>query len=280
MGRGGCEVTREAADMVLTDDALESIVAAIGEGRSIDDNVGHVLRYLLACNGGEVLVMFAAAAAGLPAPLEPLQILWLNLVTDGAPALALGLEAHDPAAMAAGPRSRSESLPAGANAAAILAVAVTLAAVSLAAFVAALGGDETGATLPRARATTFALLGAAQLLLAFGCRSRRHGLLSPCLPGNRWLLAAAAASVVFEGAALVFLPESARPAAGEWWRVGMLAPVPLAVLETGKFLGHRFGGASDDRPAAGRGTLARSRPGRRHSRRRARGESTAAPREE
>ena len=234
MGEGGCDVTREAADMVLTDDALGSIVAAIGEGRTIDDNVGQVLGYLLACNGGEVLVMFAAAVAGLPAPLEPAQILWLNLVTDGAPALALGLEDHDPEAMREGPRPPGERLPTTGRWTAILPVAAAVGGVTLAAFVGVLRVDGGAESLPRARATAFATIAAAQLLLAFGSRSRRRALFSPGRAGNGWLAVAVVVSTLLQAAAMASLPPGARPAAEDWWWVAALAPLPLSVLEAEK----------------------------------------------
>jgi Ca2+-transporting ATPase len=95
MGIAGTDVAREAADMVLLDDNFATIVAAVEEGRIIYDNIRKFVKYLLSCNSGEIWVMFIAPFLGMPLPLLPLQILWMNLVTDGLPALALGVEPAD-----------------------------------------------------------------------------------------------------------------------------------------------------------------------------------------
>lgn len=95
MGISGTDVTKEASDMILADDNYQTIIAAVREGRAIHDNIRKFIRYLLACNVGEVLTMFAATLAGLPLPLLPIQILWMNLVTDGLPAIALGVDPGD-----------------------------------------------------------------------------------------------------------------------------------------------------------------------------------------
>ncbi|MDB5299513.1 MAG: cation transport ATPase, partial [Phycisphaerales bacterium] len=110
MGRAGTDVTREAADMVLTDDNFASIVAAIEEGRGIFDDIQKFIHYLLSCNTGEVLVMFVGALAGWPAPLVAIQILWVNLVTDALPALALGIERPEPDVMERCPRPPREGV--------------------------------------------------------------------------------------------------------------------------------------------------------------------------
>ncbi len=96
MGIQGTDVTREASDMVLVDDNYETIIGAVREGRAIYENIRKFIRYLLGCNVGEVLTMLMATLLGLPPlPLVPMQILWMNLVTDGLPAIALGLDDAD-----------------------------------------------------------------------------------------------------------------------------------------------------------------------------------------
>jgi Ca2+-transporting ATPase len=110
MGKTGTEVTREAADMVLADDNFATIVAAVEEGRGIFDNIRKTTVYLLAGNAGELAVVFLAALAGMPAPLLPLQLLWINLVTDGIPALALVTDQRSDCAMARPPRPADEPI--------------------------------------------------------------------------------------------------------------------------------------------------------------------------
>ena len=95
MGITGTDVAKQTADMVLTDDNFASIVAAIEQGRIIYSNIRKFVYFLLACNVGEILIVFGAMVFGMPMPLRPVQLLWLNLVSDGAPALALGLEKGD-----------------------------------------------------------------------------------------------------------------------------------------------------------------------------------------
>jgi len=107
MGITGTDVTKEVSDMVITDDNFASIVAAIEEGRGIYDNIKKSIRYLLSCNTGEILVMFVASLIGWPVPLLPIQILWVNLVTDGLPALSLGVDPVDPDIMSRPPRDRA-----------------------------------------------------------------------------------------------------------------------------------------------------------------------------
>ena len=110
MGISGTEVAKEAADMVLTDDNFASIVTAVGEGRRIYDNIRRFVRYTLTSNAGEIWVMFLGPFVGLPLPLQPVQILWINLVTDGLPGLALGVEPAEADVMERKPRPPTESI--------------------------------------------------------------------------------------------------------------------------------------------------------------------------
>jgi Ca2+-transporting ATPase len=110
MGITGTDVTKEASDMVLTDDNFASIVSAVEEGRGIFDNIRRVVHFLLSCNIGEILVLLLASLTGMPLPLLPVQILWTNLVTDGLPALGLAMEPVDPDVMDRKPRPKTEGI--------------------------------------------------------------------------------------------------------------------------------------------------------------------------
>ncbi len=131
MGITGTEVSKGAADMVLTDDNFASIVAAVEEGRVIYDNILKFVRYLLSSNVGEILVMFLALLVGWPIPLLAIQILWVNLVTDGLPAIALGFEKGEPDIMERQPRSPQESIFANGMGPRIIWMAIVLAAITL-----------------------------------------------------------------------------------------------------------------------------------------------------
>ncbi len=96
MGRSGTEVAKQASDMIVTDDNFASIVAAVEEGRGVYDNIRKTLQYLLAGNCGELLLMTACIGSGLPMPLLPIHLLWINLITDGLPALCLATDRSIP----------------------------------------------------------------------------------------------------------------------------------------------------------------------------------------
>ncbi len=167
MGRTGTEVTREAADMILTDDNFASIVAAIREGRGIFDNIRKTLVYLLAGNASELAVMFGAAVVGLPAPLLPLHLLWINLVTDGVPALALVTDPVDPEVMQKPPRHPEEPMLGRSQWTLIALTGLLEASVTLGVFVWALQARN----FQEARNLAFSVLVFGELFRAFAARS-------------------------------------------------------------------------------------------------------------
>ena len=134
MGRTGTEVTKQASDMVITDDNFATIVAAIEEGRGIYENIRKTLLYLLACNSGELLLMTICILIGLPAPLLPIHLLWINLITDGPPALCLAADRVDASVMSKHPRERNKEIADEEFLWTMLLVAAPTAGVSFAAY--------------------------------------------------------------------------------------------------------------------------------------------------
>ncbi len=183
MGIAGTDVARQAASLVLLDDNYATIVDAIEEGRAIYDNIRRFVRYLLACNTGEMLTMLGASLLGLPVPLTALQILWVNLVTDGLPALALGMLPPARGVMQRPPRSRQEGLLARGAGEEIVAQGTVIGMSTLLVFAAtlALGGSQA-----QARTAAFASLVLLQLVYALkmGYDAGRHGLPPPILAGS------------------------------------------------------------------------------------------------
>ena len=238
MGIAGTDVTKEASDMVLTDDNFASIVAAVEEGRGIYDNVKKFMHYLLACNAGEVLVMLVAAVLGWPAPLAAIQILWLNLVTDGLPALALGVEPPERDLMRRPPRPPREPVIPWSEGVLIVLHGALVAGVTLGGFWWAWRGDP--GRLPHARMLAFCVAAFAQLFFAIGCRSERRTAPEIDFLGNPALLGAIVVSGLLQ-AAVVTLPAaqpvfevSAQPGA-HWTVILGLALVPVTIVEVAKW---------------------------------------------
>nr|WP_255679624.1 calcium-translocating P-type ATPase, SERCA-type [Brevibacillus humidisoli] len=171
MGISGTDVTKEAADLVLRDDNFSTIVAAVEEGRNIYDNIRKFIRYLLASNVGEILVMFFAMLLALPLPLVPIQILWVNLVTDGLPAMALGVDPAEKDTMHQKPRNKQEPIFGRGLGWKILSRGFLIGASTLGAFW--LTWREHPDNLVYAQTVAFATLVLAQLIHVFDCRSER-----------------------------------------------------------------------------------------------------------
>jgi P-type Ca2+ transporter type 2C len=241
MGVTGTDVTKEAADMVLTDDNFASIVSAIEEGRGIFDNIQKFIHYLLACNSGEVLLMFIAALLGYPVPLLAIQILWINLVTDGLPALALAMEPPERDIMQRQPRPPREpviTLPRGLL---MLYHGSLIAAVSLFGFWWTYDDSETNIVV--ARSTAFATTAFAQLAFAMVCRSHRFTLPELGLFTNPWVFAAFLVSGLLQLAVLT-LPfasgvfDVAAYSEMPWLLIIGLSLVPATIIELTKIFRH------------------------------------------
>lgn len=239
MGITGTDVSKEAADMVVTDDNFASIAAAVEEGRGIYDNIRKSVHYLLSCNISEILVMFLAALFALPLPLLPVQILWINLVTDGLPALALAVDPKDSDLMQRPPRSPDERFLTTHRLMLMLAQGTFLAVTAMFAFVYCLYGMDLN--VDRARTLTFTIMVIAQLFHAFNCRSDQQSLFRIGVGTNKALLWATGGSMLLQALILVhpvsreiFKTESFTP---EHWALALGCGVlPLIAMECWKAL--------------------------------------------
>ena len=194
MGKSGTDVTKEASAMVLADDNFTTIAAAIEEGRAIYDNIRKFIRYLLSCNVGEVLTMFLAVLMGMPLPLLPIQILWMNLVTDGLPAMALGVDPAERDIMYRRPRDPQESVFSHGLGWRIASTGTLFALGTLLAFAIGLMMGQ----VDLARTMAFNTLVFYQLTFVFSCRSERHSILEIGLFGNPQLVLAVAISTALQ----------------------------------------------------------------------------------
>jgi Ca2+-transporting ATPase len=186
MGITGTDVAKETADMILTDDNFASIVAAVEEGRIIYSNIRKFVYYLLSCNVGEILIIFLAMLAGLPLPLRPIHLLWLNLVTDGLPALALGLEAGEPDTMDRPPRSPREPIINQEMIWNTVVQSVAITSTALGAFL--LGLRLYPDSLVTAQTMAFVTLVSSELWRAYTSRSEHYPLLRLGLLSNRYMV--------------------------------------------------------------------------------------------
>ncbi|WP_288221916.1 calcium-translocating P-type ATPase, SERCA-type [uncultured Clostridium sp.] len=193
MGISGTDVTKEAASMVLMDDNFATIVSAVEEGRIIYDNIRKFIRYLLSCNLGEVLTMFLASIFYLPNPLTPIQILFVNLATDGLPAIALGVDPPDKDIMMHKPREKGESIFARGLWSKILIRGCLIGICTLLSF---MTGRLYGMDLATCRTLALITLVMSQLLHVFECRSERHSIFEIKVFTNPYLVAAVLVSII------------------------------------------------------------------------------------
>jgi Ca2+-transporting ATPase len=246
MGIKGTEVAKETADMIITDDDFATIVSAVEQGRIIYANILKFIHYLFSCNLAEILVVFVALLAGWPLPLAALQILWLNMITDVFPALALALEPSAPDTMSRPPRDPREGLVTPGFAGLVAWQGAMLAALTLLAFWLGLrwhGADPEGAR--RASTMAFLTLALAQVVHAFNARSQRRSLFASRLFANRWLWAAAGVCVLLQVAAIAVpllrrVLHTVPPTGREWAVISACSLAPLAVVELAKLAARRW----------------------------------------
>lgn len=203
MGISGTDVAKETSSLILLDDNFATIKAAIKEGRNIYENIRKFIRYLLASNVGEILVMLFAMIIGLPLPLLPIQILWVNLVTDGLPAMALGLDQPEENVMKRPPRHPKEGVFARGLGWKIISRGFLIGSATLLAFVTVYKSNPDN--LQYAQTVAFATLVLAQLIHVFDCRSEKS-IFSRNPFGNKYLVWAVLSSIALMVVALYYPP--------------------------------------------------------------------------
>jgi Ca2+-transporting ATPase len=239
MGITGTDVTKEVSEMVITDDNFASIVAAVEEGRGIYDNIRKFIHYLLSCNVGEIMVMFVASLLRLPLPLLPIQILWVNLVTDGLPALALGVDPIDKNIMNRPPRLKNESVITRKMGTHIMLQGAFIAFCSLLAFYLVYVVEDEG--IERARTASFIVLACSQLFHSFNLRSSRESIFTVGFMTNSRLVYATLLSFLLQ-MAVVYVPflqtvfKTQPLGLFDWVMVLAISSFPLWAMELVKLL--------------------------------------------
>jgi Ca2+-transporting ATPase len=265
MGITGTDVAKGAADMVLTDDNYVSIVSAVEQGRIIYANIRKFVFFLLSSNMAEVMIIFLATLAGLPMPLTVIQLLWLNLLTDGAPALALAMEKGDPDIMDRPPRPKNESIVHGPMRAGIVIQTIVQTAAVLTAFViglywpivdqlppgqnplaAVLQFDWRGVDVQTAETMAFVTLSLCELFRAYTVRSERTSVFKLGVFSNKYMQYAVLLSITLTLMVVVvpFLQpifNTHMPTAQEWGVIFVLATLPAIAEEITKFFLRRRG---------------------------------------
>ncbi|EHJ01459.1 ATPase, P-type (transporting), HAD superfamily, subfamily IC [Clostridium sp. DL-VIII] len=193
MGISGTDVTKEASSMILMDDNFSTIVSAVEEGRIIYDNIRKFIRYLLSCNLGEVLTMFLATVFYLPNPLSPIQILLVNLATDGLPAIALGVDPPEQDIMRQPPREKKESIFARGL---VEKITIRGSLIGLCTLLSFMVGRYYRMNLETCRTIALCTLIMSQLIHVFECRSERHSIFQIKLLTNPYLVAAVSISMI------------------------------------------------------------------------------------
>jgi Ca2+-transporting ATPase len=241
MGITGTDVSKEASHMILLDDNFATIVNAIKEGRMIYDNIRKFIKYLLACNSGEVLTLFLAPILGLPLPLQPIQILWMNLVTDSLPALALAVEPAEGEVMKRPPRDPREGIFAHGLGVFCIWVGLLMAAVCIGVqYTEVKSGNDDWETM------VFTVIVWGQLTTALAVRSEKESLFKLGLFTNKAMLGAIVVGVVLQ-LAVIYVPflnpifDTKPLTAGELLLCTALSFIPFVAIELEKFVKRKKG---------------------------------------
>ena len=243
MGITGTDVAKNTAELILTDDNFASIVSAVEEGRIIYDNIKKFVFFLLSCNIGEILIVFVSILLNLPVPFLPIQLLWLNLVTDSFPALALGVETGDPDIMDRKPRNPKASILDKGLLIGVLVQSIAIGISSLLAYTTALKLYPDNLTL--ARTITFATLISAELLRAYSSRSQRYSLFKIGIFSNKTMVMGTSFSFLLM-LVVLYVPfmqpifDTVTLGLVHWEIVLLFAFIPLVIGELYKFVDRKF----------------------------------------
>lgn len=252
MGITGTDVAKGAADMVLIDDNFSTIVRAIKEGRNIFNNIKKSIIFLLSCNIGEIIAIFLAILMGFAAPLRPIHILWVNLITDTLPALALGIDPGDPDVMKNKPRSPKDSLFKG-SIASVIINGCLIGLLTLTAFIVGaklhmgdmslfplFPGDITKDALIHAQTMAFVVLSVSQLVHSLNMRSETKSIFQIGLFTNKYLIGSIAIGIFLQNI-IIAIPPLAKVfgvsllTLNDWILVVILCLIPLLFNEVWKF---------------------------------------------
>lgn len=239
MGITGTDVAKGASDMILTDDNFKTIVSAIAEGRNIYNNIKKSILFLLSCNVGEIFAIFTAILFGFTAPLKPIHILWVNLITDTLPALALGVDPGDPNVMDEKPRASKESLFSGGGGIFILLNGLLIGGLTLAAYF--IGLSVYNGSITHAQTMAFVVLSVSQLFHAFNLRHPKKSIFSLGFFTNKFLVVSLVIGIFMQDI-VITVPAIAstfkvfRLNIKDWLFVGLLSIMPLILNEISKII--------------------------------------------
>jgi len=246
MGIAGTDVAKAASDMILTDDNFATIVAAVREGRGIYENIKKTVHFLLSCNIGEILTVFVSFLLRLPTPLLAIQLLWVNLVTDSLPALALGVEPIDDDIMERKPVKPHESIFGGGMGYNILVEGCLIGALALLAYsIGRIYFDLDPSAPYIGRTMAFSVLSLSQIVHTFNMRSSRSVFQTGIFANPKLILAAIVCTalqlsvIIIPPLSVIF--KTSMLTGSQWLIVALLSFVPLAVVESEKAIISHFG---------------------------------------
>ncbi|MBK1813696.1 calcium-translocating P-type ATPase, PMCA-type [Clostridium sp. YIM B02505] len=239
MGITGTDVAKGAADMVLTDDNFTTIVSAVEEGRNIFSNIKKSIVFLLSCNLGEIITLFVAILLNWDSPLLPIHLLWVNLITDSLPALALGVDPGDKGVMDLPPRNPKESIFGGRTKLMLPLNGILIGGLTLVAF--RVGEYLYPNSVPHARTMAFVVLSVSQLFYALSIRNDRKSIFQIGLFSNRFLIIAIIIGIILQASVITITPIAElfkvySLTFKDWGFVILLSLVPLLINELFKII--------------------------------------------